>query len=470
MVKIKKGEVLELEITSMAYGGRGIAKIEGFAVFVDGALPGDLVKARIRRKKKNFAEAFSLEILKASPDRIPPSCSYSGYCGGCRWQALSYEKQLEYKKNHVEESLSHIGGLNHVPVLSTLPSERVFGYRNKMEFSFSDRRWLLPHELEDPEAEKGFGLGLHVPGTFSKVLDIETCLIQPDEGNRILGTIRDFVAKNHLPVYGLKSHEGFWRFVMLRHSVYHNQWMVNLVTAYEEQDTLMSLARIIRKNHPDVVSVVNNIHSGKAGIAVGEKEIPLYGDPFIVERIGEYTFQISANSFFQTNSRGAETLYGVVKQMAGLGGSENVLDLYCGAGTISLYLSRDAQAVHGVELVESAVKDANLNRSRNLDKKGAENCRFIQKEIKGNILDGVMDEPPDLVVVDPPRAGMHKDAADALLKMASPKIVFVSCNPATMARDLSLLAQVYDIENVQPVDMFPHTFHIESVALLTRKP
>ena len=459
----KKGQTLVLEIDDLAYGGRGLARVDGFAVFVDRALPGDTVEARVYRKKKNYAEARVLEILQPSADRVQAPCRYSGHCGGCRLQALSYRKQLFYKRRHVAESLAHIGLLRDVPVHAARPSQQVFGYRNKMEFSCSDRRWLLPEELGRDDVPMGMALGLHVPGTFHKVLDIAACLIQPEAGNAILGHVREYIRASDRPVYGLRSHEGFWRFVMLRHSAAEDAWMVNLVTKTLDRDAVQPLADTLRQAFPRIVSVVNNVTARKAGIAAGEFEVCLAGQPVIIDRIGALEFEISANSFFQTNTRGAETLYGIVRQYAGLGGGETVVDLYCGTGTIALFLAAEAGQVIGVEQAAEAVADARRNSRRN----GIGNCRFVAGDA-GEVL-AQLDVRPQVMVIDPPRAGMHRKVLAQVLALAPGRIVYVSCNPATLARDLALLAEAYVVAEVQPVDLFPHTFHVECVARLEKR-
>ena len=460
---IKKQQELELEITDVAFGGKGLAKVDGFAIFVDQTVPLDRVKVRIIRKKKNFAEARVLEFIAPSPHRVEAPCRYSGFCGGCKWQFLDYAMQLDYKRRHVSESLEHIGLIKGVPVHPTLPSDKIYEYRNKMEFSCADRRWLLPAEIEQPDADRGVAIGLHVPGTFHKVLDIDACLIQPRLGNDILSTVRDAIKASELPVYGLKSHEGFWRFLMLRHSAAHDRWMVNIVTASERRDAVYPLAERLMAEYPSIVSIVNNVTARKAGIAAGEFEVPLLGSAAIRDRIGPYAFEISANSFFQTNTRGAEKLYDVVKAYAALSGDETVLDLYCGTGTIGIYLSDAARSVTGIEIVGSAVADARKNCRIN----GIENCRFLAGDIR-ELLDGA-GENPQVMVIDPPRVGMHKDVVRQVIEMAPPRIVYVSCNPATLARDLAMMVDHYHVAEVQPVDMFPHTYHIESVARLERK-
>jgi len=457
---IKKGQILEATITDLAFGGRGLVRIDGMVVFVDPAVPGDRVRARIFRKRKNYAEARVVDLLAPSVDRVISPCPYSGWCGGCKSQFLNYDQQLVYKRRHVIDSLEHIGSLEHMLVHPVIPSEKIFGYRNKMEFSCSDRRWLLPEEMTKERVDNGFALGLHVPGTFYKVLDIDACLLMPDLGNRVLGTAREFMKKSNHPVYGLRSHKGFWRFLMLRHSVDKDQWMVNLVTAAENRPAVQPLADALLADYPEVISVVNNVNTRKAGIAQGEYEIVLGGDSMITDRIGERSFYISANSFFQTNTRGAAALYRIVEDFAALDGDETIVDLYCGTGSIALTLAAQAKSVTGFEISESAVNDAEMNARLN----GIDNCRFIRGDIREK-LQG-MELSPDLMVIDPPRAGMHKDVVKQVLALAPERIVYVSCNPATLARDLGLMQTQYEVKEVQPVDMFPHTWHVEAVARL----
>ena len=461
-MKLKKGDLLELQVKSVAFGGKGIAKIDGLTVFVDNGIPQDHVSARIIKKKKKYLEARIEAILKPSPYRIKAECEYSGFCGGCKWQSLKYEKQLEYKRQHVIDSLEHIGLFSDLKVHATIPSEKIFGYRNKMEFSCSDRRWLLPEELGKDDVEIGCALGLHVPGTFYKVLDNKYCLLQPDTGNKILNEVQRFIKKSNAPVYGLRSHTGFWRFLMLRHSAALDQWMVNIITAYEDRSILQPLADLLKKRYPEVVSVVNNINSGKAGIAIGEYEINLAGSSDITERIGSYSFTISSNSFFQTNTAGAFEIYKKVKEYACLTGREIVLDLYSGTGSIAIFLSDHAKEITGLELVESAVSDAEKNCINN----SVSNCTFIPGDIRYSLAN--IKTVPDVLIIDPPRSGMHKDVVKQILAIAPKRIVYVSCNPATMARDLAMIKDSYEIEEVQPVDMFPHTYHIESVAKIKR--
>ena len=460
---VKKGQIVEVDITDMAFGGKGLTRIDGMAVFVDQTVPGDRVEARIVKKRKQYAEARVLALIRPSEDRVPAPCPYSGYCGGCKWQFLRYDRQLVYKRRHVAEALGHIGGLPDADVHATLPADPIFGYRNKMEFSCADRRWLLPSEMHRDDQDTAFALGLHVPGTFHKVLDIEACLLQPDLGNRLLAQARQGMRASGRPPYGLRSHVGFWRFLMLRHSVAYDQWMVNLITAEEDRDAVRPLAENLMAAHPQVVSVVNNVTRRKAAIAVGEFERPVAGAAKLKDRIGRFEFEISANSFFQTNTRSAALLYETVKSFARLSGTETVVDLYSGTGTIAIFLADAAREVIGMEIVGSAVADARRNAQANQ----IENCRFIEGDIRDQLASLAL--APEVLVVDPPRDGMHKDVVQEVLRIAPRRIVYVSCNPATLARDIALVKDHYRLAEVQPVDMFPHTWHIESVARLEKK-
>jgi 23S rRNA (uracil1939-C5)-methyltransferase len=461
---LKKGQILELKIEKLIHGGRGLARVNGLAVFVEKAVPGDEVRARVFKRKKNHAEARVVELTNPSPFRVKPPCPYSGVCGGCTWQFLNYEKQLFFKREHVIESLEHIGQLTNIQVHPVVPSKKIFGYRNKMEFSFSDRRWLLPEELHRKDISKDFALGLHVPGTFNKVLDTHACLLMPDTGNKLLDDVRHYVRESGIPPYGLKSHKGFWRFLMLRHASINDEWMVNIITSEEQRQGVQPLADMLYHKYENITSVVNNINTRKAGIAIGQWERLLAGESFISDKIAEFEFEISANSFFQTNTAGAARLYEVVKAYAGLTGKETVVDLYSGTGTIPIFLSDSAKKIIGIEISEGAVWDA----QKNCQKNRIQNCRFICKDIKTGLKD--VTDRPDVMVIDPPRAGMHRDVIKTVLSLSPGRIVYLSCNPATFARDLVLLTEGYHVVEVQPIDMFPHTYHVESVARLEKLP
>lgn len=463
-MNLKKRKAYELEIVDLAFGGKGLAKPDGFPVFIDRCLPGDVVFAKIVKKKKSWAEGKLIKILKPSALREKGRCPYCNYCGGCKWQQLDYSQQLIYKKRHVQESVEHIGKLKNIQINEVLGSDNIFEYRNKMEFSCSSQRWLLPEELENQNIKKDFGIGLHVPGTFDKVIDIHQCDIMPQLGNDILNSVRSYIKESGYPAYHLRTHKGFWRFLMLRHAVAYDQWMVNIVTKTKELEVVLPLAEKLVNEYPQIRSVMNNITDSKSGVSVGQEEICLWGDEYIQERLGQFIFNISANSFFQTNTKACEKLYTVVEDYASLTGNETVLDLYSGTGTIPIWLSGKAKKIIGIEIVESAVRDAKTNATLN----SIENCRFLLGDIK-DILPG-LTQTPDVMIIDPPRIGMHKDVVAQVMRLSVPRIVYVSCNPATLARDLEMLSDKYNVLEIQPVDMFPQTYHIESVALLQIKP
>ncbi|MDZ7697822.1 MAG: 23S rRNA (uracil(1939)-C(5))-methyltransferase RlmD [Deltaproteobacteria bacterium] len=461
--KPKKGQTIELVIEKMANGGSAVGRWNGFVVFVRGGVPGDVVKVRVVKRRRAFAEARIEAIIQPSSDRVTASCPYAGYCGGCQWQHVAYDSQLRHKHALVTEPLEHIGGLTDVAVHPVIPSSEIFGYRNKMEFSFSDRRWFLPHELNLREQEGDFALGLHVPGAFQKVIDIEECLLQKETGNRILRAVKTYVKDSGLPVYGLKSHEGFWRYLTIRSSAAFDTWMVNVVTSTSGREVIRPLAERLHDTIPSVTTVINNINRRKASIAVGDTEEIISGKGVILDRIGPYTFRISANSFFQTHPPAARKLYEQVVAFARPQGHETLVDLYSGTGTIPLYVSDRVRSVVGMELSGSAISDA----MRNCVENGIHNCRFICGDVRETLAE--LDQQPHILIIDPPRAGMHKDVLKGVLELAPERIVYVSCNPATLARDLGQMAQAYHIHEIQPVDMFPNTYHVEAVARLSRK-
>jgi len=462
-MNIRKHDVLDLTIEKMAYGGQGVARVEGFVVFVRGAIPGDRLKAQVFKKKKGFAEARIIEINNPSSDRRMAPCPYSGHCGGCQWQHVHYERQLAYKKEQVEEAIKHIGTLEGASVRHVIPSEKKFAYRNKMEFSFSDRRWFLPDELDNREIEGGGALGLHVPGTYNKIIDIEACLLQQEKGNEILRCVKEYARNGGIPIYSQKTHKGFWRFLVVRHSTAFGHWMVNLVTGEESPEVLRPLADVLVRKNPQIKSIVNNINKRKASIAVGETEHTIAGNTSIKDMIGPFTFNISANSFFQTNSLGARRLYQTVADYGEFRGSETILDLYSGTGTIPVFLASKVHAITGIEISESAVEDAWKNCREN----GIDNCQFICGDIREKL--PAITRRPDVLIIDPPRAGMHKDVLAQVLALSPEKVIYVSCNPATLARDMGWMNGDYETIEVQPVDMFPHTYHIEVVAKLHRR-
>ncbi len=444
--------LVELTIEDISTKGDGIGSIDSQIFRVKGALPGDVVRAKIKRRRKGFVEAETVTILKEGIPRIEPRCGHFHECGGCKWQDIEYKEQLKLKSRVVKNALKR-AGFDGLDVAEPIGSKNIFFYRNKMEFSFGSDKENRPV------------LGLHVQGRYDLVFNLDKCYLQSEESNSIVEDIRNFVESKKLSIYDLKSHEGLLRFVTIREGKGSGEVMVNLVTSDEEFKDKEDLARYITKRH-DVKSLLWNVNPEKSQIAVGLREEILDGRGYIVENIGGLSFQISANSFFQTNSFQSEELYDIVLEFADLKGDEDVLDLYCGTGAISLFLSRKAKSVVGVELVESAVEDASQNATQN----EISNCEFIYGDVK-EILPRFLQtgEFFDVAVVDPPREGMHKKACRALSRLSPARIVCVSCNPESLAADLRILSfSGYKVEVLQPVDMFPHTPHIEVVAKLVR--
>jgi 23S rRNA (uracil1939-C5)-methyltransferase len=460
---VKRKQELQIIIEKLAFGGKGIARLNDYVIFIKDTIPGDEVIARIVRRKAAYAEAKVLQIVRPSQLRIEPPCPYFAWCGGCTWQNISYEEQLQFKHKQVVESLMHLANLESVVVRDALAAETIWGYRNKMEFSFSDRRWLLPSELGNIEIDRSYALGLHISGTFDKILDIDNCLLQSDVANKVLKLTDEYCIDQKLEPYGIKTHQGYLRFLVIRESKYNNDIMVNIVTAQKKPELLISLANMLIDKIPQVCSVINNINSKKAQIAFGEEEIVLAGKDHIEEKIGAFGFKISANSFFQTNTSQTSRLYRLVMEFAELKSEDIVWDLYAGTGTISLFLARHAKFIYGFELAESAVQDAMYNAHHN----NQENIKFIS----GDLLDNLshFSPKPDVIVVDPPRSGMHPKVCEFISTSEARCLVYVSCNPTTMARDIKLIENSYQLKKVQPVDMFPHTYHIETVSQLGKK-
>ena len=459
---MKRGDILELNIESLAFGGRGIGRMDGYVIFVPGAVPGDRVRIRLKKKKSSYGEGQLLEIVQPAPERIDAPCRHFGTCGGCKWQNLPYALQLTYKKQHVAELINRVGGMCDVPVHDPIPCEQQYRYRNKMEFSFSGKGWLTPEELQNPDMVKSFALGFHLPGRHDRILNIDECLLMSEQLNQVLEFSRDWFRESGIPVYDDRKKAGQLRFLVLRESVSDESVMVNLVSHADLSDQLAPYVDEMTGRFPFVQSVFNTVNDRIAQVATGDKRILLHGTPVIRETIGGYVFEISPDAFFQTNSRQARVLYDVVKSYVGQV-QGTLWDLYCGTGTIGIYLSGQVGFVRGFEIVDNAVSDAHRNAEAN----GVANCSFVVGDLRNRIRDYLADRP-EIIVCDPPRAGMHPSVVQAIREAAPPTVVYVSCDPATMSRDLAALSADYRVDEVQPVDMFPHTFHIESVARLTR--
>jgi len=431
-------------------------------------VPGQTVRARIGKKKKNYAEGRVVEILSQSQYYIPPECPHFGICGGCHWQDISYGHQLHWKRNHVIECLSHIAGVSEADVQPIVASPEQFHYRNKMEFTFSAKRWLLPDELEGSfDREELFALGLHVRGFFDKVFNIGGCLLESPAAAALMKKVRELAKASGLPAYSIRNHDGFWRFLVVRETKRTGQMLVHLITSANPnaESAVDSLSRRLAADFPEISTFIHSTSDSKSQVAAGNSSRVLFGPGFIEEKLGERTFRISANSFFQTNSLAAELLYDTVKEFAGFEGTEDVWDLYCGTGSIGIHVASLVKKVTGIEIVADAINDAYENCRLN----NVRNCSFLAGDLKDMIKMAAEAGRPDVVIADPPRAGMHPKVVKTLLDVAPKRIIAVSCNPASLARDAALLLDSYEIKAIRPFDLFPQTPHVECVMMLDRK-
>jgi len=488
----RKKQTVEVGIIDLGDKNQCFGRLDdGMAIFVQGeAAVGDVVQAEIFKIKKNYLVARFRKIVKPSPHRIEPVCPYFGLCGGCKWQHMDYGEQLRLKRKQVQDALEHIGRFHDIECEPCLPAPELFGYRNKMDFSFTDLRYLTPEEIHHQDTKDtkpvglsdlsaarvekpiDFALGFHAPGCFSKAIDIDHCDLSTDEMNVALNTVRSFCLRHRdeLPVYSTHTHTGELRNLVVRHGGHTGEFMVNLVTSTHQPELMQALCKELTAALGDrLTTFVNNTTSAKNTVAFGETEYVLHGPGTITDRLGDYTYRISANSFFQTNTVQAEALYFQILESARLKPTDIVYDLFCGTGSIALFASGHCRKVLGVEVVESSVNDARENARRH----GVENCEFIRLDLKDiREIEPEMREfgHPDVVITDPPRAGMHPKAVRMLLEMAPPAIVYVSCNPASLARDGQMLCEegTYRLVHCKPVDMFPQTNHVESIARFER--
>lgn len=454
------------EITDIDQEGRGVGRLDNVVVFVEKAIPGDTVIARVFKKKSRFMEASLHELVQASPMRRDPFCRHFGVCGGCQWQHLVYDRQLEYKGRSVKEAFSRIGDLVFPEPQPILASKQETAYRNKLDFSFSARSWLTREELNSG-IQDAPALGFHVRGVFDKVLPITECHLMPDVVNDIRNTVRTLALEKGYPFYHLKDHTGWLRNLVIRQSAHSGKIMMILSVASPDLDKLEDIFETCRRKFPAISSCIwflnqklNDSFQGLEPVVWGNT------DPYLEEQLGRFTFRISPRSFFQTNTFQAERLYQVVNaaigEKAGL-----IYDLYCGAGSIGIYVSDKAEKIVGIEYVEDAVADARENCRLN----GLTHLQFYAGDMK-KILNGSLlrkEGRPNVIITDPPRAGMDAPVVEEIIRSGAPKVIYVSCNPATQARDLALMKDTYDIVQVQPVDMFPHTTHVECVTVLVRK-
>ncbi len=469
----KKKELPLLEkvtITDVAAEGKAVAKVNELVIFVPYVVPGDVVDLQVKRKKNHYAEAVAVKFHKKSPLRTEPFCSHFGVCGGCKWQCLSYEEQLKYKQKQVFDNLTRIGKVELPEFRPILGSEKTRFYRNKLEFTFSNKRWLTEEEVkQDVKYDQMNAVGFHIPGAFDKVLAIDKCWLQDDISNQIRNAVRDYAYAHNFPFFDLRTQEGLLRNIMIRTSS-TGELMVVLqckVTDDEGRRKMEEILQFMADSFPQITSLMYVINN-KCNDTIGDLDVEVFkGNDHIFEEMEGLRFKVGPKSFYQTNSEQAYNLYKVAREFAGLTGNELVYDLYTGTGTIANFVARQARKVVGIEYVPEAIEDAKVNSALN----GIDNTLFYAGDMKDILTNDFIAEHgrPDVIITDPPRAGMHNDVIDVILAAEPKRIVYVSCNPATQARDLQLLDGKYKVTAVQPVDMFPHTHHVENVVQLERR-
>jgi len=456
----------QLEVFDIAEEGKGVARHNDLVVFIEKAIPGDVVDAAVFKKKKKFAEAKIHSLHKASEDRVEPFCIHFGVCGGCKWQHMNYPTQLKYKQKSVTDALQRLAAVETGHTEDILPSVKTAYYRNKLEYTFSNKRWLTNVDIASDEEMEMNALGFHVPLRFDKILDIKHCWLQADPSNDIRNSVRDFALENGISFYDLRAHEGALRNLIIR-TASTGETMIIPVFAYPEEGQVDSLMNFIDQKFAGTASLMYIINQ-KKNDTIFDQDVILYkGNPFIYEEMEGLKFRVGPKSFYQTNSDQAYELYKITRDFAGLSGTELVYDLYTGTGTIANFVAGNANEVVGVEYVPSAIEDAKVNSQIN----GINNTKFYAGDMKDVLNADFITEhgKPDVVITDPPRAGMHPDVVERLMEMEADKIVYVSCNAATQARDLVRLKEKYEVARIKPVDMFPHTQHVENVVLLKLK-
>jgi 23S rRNA (uracil1939-C5)-methyltransferase len=467
LARRKKNLLLEnIEITDVAAEGKSLARVDNMVLFVPHTVPGDIVDVQVVRKRKKYMEGFPLRFIQYSPLRVEPFCVHFGECGGCRWQNLPYEDQLKYKQKQVTDQFERIGKITTGEVKPILPSKRQTEYRNKLEYTFSDSRWLTREEMQsDRTFENRKALGFHIPGRFDKVLDIRECHLQPEPSNAIRNFIREYALQHGLDFFNLVDQRGFLRTLMIRNSL-QGEFMVVVSFFRDDQEALIPVLEELQRAFPQITSLFYVINP-KANDTLNELEpVLFFGKDHLIEEMEGLKFRIGPKSFYQTNPLQAYNLYTIARDFAGLTGKETVYDFYTGTGTIALFVARHCAKVIGIESVEEAIEDARQNAALN----GIGNAYFYTGDCRDVLTPAFFEEngSPDVIVVDPPRSGMHADVVKTITESLPQKVVYVSCNPATQARDIQLMSGAYRVTKLQPVDMFPHTFHVENVALLER--
>ena len=460
-----------IHVIDIAEEGKGVGKTDDLVIFIDKAVPGDIVDVELMKKKRNYYEARIKTLVKPSDLRTQPFCQHFGTCGGCKWQHMTYDAQLQFKQKSVTDALTRIGKVDVAGIEPILPSKETTYYRNKLEYTFSDKRWLTLEDMASEETMEMNALGFHIPGRFDKILDIEHCYLQADPSNTIRNELRNYTLSQNLSFYNLKNHEGALRNLIIRTSV-TGELMVIVVFAFVSESEIEGTMAFLNTRFPEITSLLYIVNQ-KKNDTIFDQDIHIFaGRDYILESMPSPTesskdlkFKIGPKSFYQTNSGQAHELYKITREFADLKGHELVYDLYTGAGTIANFIAADVKKVIGLEYVPTAIEDAKINSQLN----EITNTRFFAGDMKDllNTEFVIKHGRPDVIISDPPRAGMHQDVVKCLLEIEAAKIVYVSCNAATQARDIALLTEKYDVSRIRPVDMFPHTQHVENVVLLT---
>ena len=468
MSRKKKNIVLEkVQVEDYAAEGKSLAKVDGKVIFIEGVVPGDVVDVQLGRNKKDWAEGRPLRFHSYSADRVKPFCSHFGVCGGCQWQMLPYEKQLLYKQKQVRDNLQRIGKVALPEMMPILGAKETRYYRNKIEYTFGNKRFLLKEELNDPlvSSEQDVA-GFHAKGMFDKLVDIQNCYLQDEPTNAIRLAVKKFAKENDYTFYDIRNHVGFLRTMQVRLCT-TGELMVNIVFGEENKSNRKALLDHILQQFPAITTLLYTINTKKNDSLFDLEPVVYHGKGYAIEKLEDFQFKIGPKSFFQTNTKQGEQLYKVARDFAELSGNEIVYDLYCGTGSIGIFVSKKAKKIIGVEMIAAAIEDAKENAALN----NLSDTAFFAGDVIEVCNDDFFAEHgrPDVIITDPPRAGMHEKLVRKILEIAAPTVVYVSCNPATQARDLNLLDEKYEVTAIQPVDMFPHTLHIENVVQLKLK-
>ena len=468
MRRKKKHIVLEhLLVEDYAAEGKSLARVDGKVIFVENVVPGDVVDVQLHRNKKDWAEGRAVRFHSLSPERTQPFCSHFGVCGGCQWQMLPYEKQLQYKQQQVQDNLRRIGKVPLPDMQPIMGAAETMFYRNKIEYTFGNKRFLTTEELKDASISNGQDVaGFHAKGMFDKLVDIDTCYLQAEPTNRIRKAIKEFARRNNHTFYDIRNHTGFLRTMQVRLCT-TGELMLNIVLGEENEQRRNALLEYVAATFPEVTTLLYTINT-KMNDSLHDLEPVIWkGNGYVTEKMEDFRFKIGAKSFFQTNTKQGEQLYRVTREFAELSGTETVYDLYCGTGSIGIFVSGKARKIIGVEMIEAAIGDARENAALN----NIGSAAFFAGDVSDVCDDAFFDRHgrPDVIITDPPRAGMQEKLVRKILDIAAPLVVYVSCNPATQARDLALLDEKYAVTRIQPVDMFPHTLHIENVVQLKLK-